>query len=155
VLVQTKRVLEQFRSRFLGKTSPVHFWWGSFDLAHTRFSGRRAPVHPGGIPNLGDAVTRESYSHECVSVGWWPGGGLSPILEPAFYAYAYPEPPGCPAAVVAPAAAGYDMRMHEWILPYEAVRRAPDPDAALLQFAQRTYEVAADLGGWPRASLER
>jgi uncharacterized protein DUF5996 len=155
VLVQIKRVLDQFRSRFLGKTSPVHFWWGSFDLAHTRFSGRRAPVHPGGIPNLSDAVTRESYSHECISIGWWPGGGSAPILEPAFYAYAYPEPRGCPDAVVAPAAASYDMRMHEWILPYEAVRRAPDPDAALLAFAQSTYEAAADLGGWERALLER
>jgi len=155
VLVQIKRVLDRFRSRFVGKTSPVHFWWGSFDLAHTRFSGRRAPVHPGGIPNLSDAVTRESYSHECISIGWWPGGGSAPMLEPAFYAYAYPEPPGCPDAVVAPTAASYDMRMHEWILPYEAVRRASDPDAALLEFARSTYEAAADLGGWERALLER
>jgi len=155
VLVQIKRVLEVFRSRFVGKTSPVHFWWGSFDLAHTRFSGRPAPVHPGGIPNLSDTATREAYSHECISVGWWPGGGLSPIQEPAFYAYAYPEPPGCPDAVIRPAGAGYDLRMHEWILPYEAVRRAPDPDAALLEFAQSTYEAAADLGGWERTSLER
>jgi len=155
VLVQTKRVLEQFRSRFLGKTSPVHFWWGSFDLAHTRFSGRPAPRHPGGIPNLADTVTREAYSHECISVGWWPGGGFSPILKPAFYAYAYPEPAGCPDAVIAPAAAGYDMRMHEWILPYEAVRRAADPDAAVLAFAQSTYDAAANLGGWQRALLER
>ena len=155
VLVQTKRVLEQFRSRFLGKTSPVHFWWGSFDLAHTRFSGRSAPRHPGGIPNLSDTVTREAYSHECISVGWWPGGGFSPILEPAFYAYAYPEPAGCPDAVIAPAAAGYHVQMHEWILPYEAVRRAADPDAALFAFAQSTYDTAADLGGWPRALLER
>ncbi len=155
VLVQIKRVLEQFRSRFVGKTSPVHFWWGSFDLAHTRFSGRPAPRHPGGFPNLADAVTRESYSHECISVGWWLGGGSTPILEPAFYAYAYPEPPGCPDAVIAPVSASYDVRMHEWILPYEAVRRAPDPDAALLAFAQSTYEAAADLGGWERALLER
>lgn len=151
VLVQIKRVLEEFRSRFVGKTSPVHFWWGGFDLAHTRFSGRPAPVHPGGIPNLPDAVTRECYSHECISVGWWLGGGSSPILEPSFYAYAYPEPPGCPEAVVAPSAAGYDKRMREWLLPYEAVRRAPDPDAALLGFAQSTYEAAANLGGWQRA----
>jgi hypothetical protein len=155
VLVQTKRVLDRFRSRFVGKASPVHFWWGSFDLAHTRFSGRPAPVHPGGIPNLSDTVTRESYSHECISVGWWPGGRTTPISEPAFYAYAYPEPPGCPVAVIGPAAATYDLRMHEWILPYEAVRQAPDPDDALLTFAQRTYEAAADLGGWPRALLER
>ena len=154
-LVQIKRVLDVFRGRFLGKTSPVHFWWGSFDLAHTRFSGRPAPVHPGGIPNLSDAVTREAYSHECISVGWWPGGGFSPILEPAFYAYAYPEPPGCPDAVIAPATAGYDVRMHEWILPYEAVRRAADPDATLSAFAQSTYEAAADLGGWERTLLER
>ena len=155
VLVQIKRVLEQFRSRFVGKTSPVHFWWGSFDLAHTRFSGRPAPVHPGGIPNLSDAVTREAYSHECISVGWWPGGGFSPIQEPAFYAYAYPEPPGCPDAVIAPAGAGYDLRMHEWLLPYEAVRRAADQDATLLAFAQSTYEAAANLGGWERTRLER
>jgi len=155
VLVQIRRVLDPFRARFLGKSSPVHFWWGGFDLAHTRFSGRRAPVHPGGIPNLADFVTREAYSHECISVGWWLGGGISPIEEPAFYAYAYPEPPGCPNAVIAPAGAAYDSRMREWILPYEAVRRAPDPDAALLAFAQSTYEAAANLGGWDRASLER
>ena len=155
VLVQIKRVLDPFRGRFLGKTSPVHFWWGSFDLAHTRFSGRRAPLHPGGLPNLADAVTREAYSHECISVGWWLGGGSTPILEPAFYAYAYPEPPGCPDAVIAPVSASYDVRMHEWIVPYGAVRLAPDPDAALLQFAQSTYEAAADLGGWERAFLER
>ena len=155
LLVQIKRVLEVFRSRFVGKTSPVHFWWGSFDLAHTRFSGRRAPRHPGGLPNLADTVTREAYSHECISVGWWLGGGSTPILEPAFYAYAYPEPPGCPDAVIAPVGASYDLRMHEWILPYEAVRRAPDPGAALLEFAQSTYRAAADLGGWERALLER
>ncbi len=155
VLVQIKRVLDPFRGRFLGKTSPVHFWWGSFDLAHTRFSGRRAPLHPGGLPNLADAVTREAYSHECISVGWWLGGGSTPILEPAFYAYAYPEPPGCPDAVIAPVSASYDVRMHEWIVPYGAVRLAPDPDAALLEFAQSTYEAAADLGGWERAFLER
>jgi len=100
-------------------------------------------------------VTREAYSHECISVGWWLGGGGAPILEPAFYAYAYPEPPGCPDAVIAPVGASYDLRMHEWILPYEAVRRAPDPGAALLEFAQSTYQAAADLGGWERALLER
>ena len=155
VLVQIRRVLDPFRARFLGKTSPVHFWWGGFDLAYTRFSGRRAPRHPGGIPNLADSVTRESYSHECISMGWWLGGGGAPILEPAFYAYAYPEPPGCPDAVIAPVGASYDLRMHEWILPYEAVRRAPDPAAALLEFAQSTYEAAANLGKWDRALLER
>jgi hypothetical protein len=155
VLAQITRVLAPFRARFLGKTSPIHFWWGGFDLAHTRFSGRPAPVHPGGIPNLADTVTREAYSHECISLGWWLGGGSTPIEEPAFYAYAYPEPPGCPDAVIAPAGASYDTRMREWILPYEAVRRAPDPDAALLAFAQSTYEAAAGLGGWDRALLER
>jgi hypothetical protein len=155
VVVQIKRVLETFRGRFVGKASPVHFWWGSFDLAHTRFSGRPAPVHPGGIPNLADRVTREAYSHECFSVGWWPGGGNAPILEPAFYAYAYPEPPGCAEAVVAPDEAVYDGRLREWILPYEAVRLAPDPDAALLDFAHSTYAAVADLGRWERARLER
>jgi hypothetical protein len=108
-----------------------------------------------GIPNLADRVARESYSHECMSVGWWPGGGNAPILEPAFYAYVYPEPAGCPEAAVRPAPAGYDLRVREWILPYEAVRRAPDPDAALLEFVQSTYEAAADLGNWPRQALER
>jgi len=103
VLVQADRVLKAFRGRFLGKCSPVHFWWGSFDLACTRFSGRRAPPHPGGIPNVPDYVTREAYSHECISAGWWPGGGA--VAAPAFYAYAYPEPPGCPEAPVRPAAA--------------------------------------------------
>ena len=112
-------------------------------------------LEEGGIPNLADAVTRESYSHECISMGWWLGGGSTPILEPSFYAYAYPEPPGCPDAVIAPVSASYDLRMHEWILPYEAVRRAPDPEATLLEFAQSTYEAAADLGGWERALLER
>jgi hypothetical protein len=155
VLAQIRRVLDPYRARFLGKASPVHFWWGGFDLAYTRFSGRRAPVHPGGIPNLADFVTREAYSHECISVGWWLGGGGAPIAEPAFYAYAYPEPSGCPDAVIGPAGAGYDTRMREWILPYEAVRSAPDPDAALLKFAESTYEAAANLGGWDRALLER
>jgi hypothetical protein len=155
VLVQIDRVLKEFRGRFVGKCSPVHFWWGSFDLSHTRFSGRPAPPHPGGLPNVPDHVTREGYSHECFSVGWWPGGGGAPILEPAFYAYAYPEPPGCPEAVVRPTAASYELAMREWILPYEAVRRVPDPDEALLEFAQSTYEATAGLGGWDRASLER
>jgi hypothetical protein len=153
VLVHTDRVLKTFRGRFVGKCSPVHFWWGGFDLACTRFSGRRAPTHPGGFPNLPDYVTREAYSHECISAGWWPGGGL--IAEPAFYAYAYPEPPGCPDAPVRPAAARYDLAMREWILPYDAVRDAPDPDGALMEFLQSTYEAAAGLGGWDRAALER
>jgi uncharacterized protein DUF5996 len=154
-LVQIDRVLKEFRGRFLGKCSPVHFWWGGFDLSCTRFSGRPAPPHPGGFPNLPDWVTREAYSHECISVGWWPGGGFAPIVEPAFYAYAYPEPPGCPEATISPAAAGYNLDLREWILPYEAVRSAPDPDAALLEFAQSTYAAAAELGGWDRAALER
>jgi uncharacterized protein DUF5996 len=153
VLVQADRVLKEFRGRFIGKCSPVHFWWGGFDLACTRFSGRRAPTHPGGFPNLPDFVTREAYSHECISAGWWPGGG--PIPEPAFYAYAYPEPPGCPDAVVRPAAARYDRTMHEWILPYDALRDAADPDAALMEFLQSTYDAAAGLGAWDRAALER
>jgi uncharacterized protein DUF5996 len=153
VLVHGDRVLKGFRGRFVGKCSPVHFWWGGFDLACTRFSGRRAPQHPGGFPNLPDYVTQEAYSHECISAGWWPGGG--PISEPAFYAYAYPEPPGCPDAPVRPTAARYDLTMHEWILPYDAVRDAPDPDAALMEFLQSTYDAAAGLGAWDRAALER
>jgi hypothetical protein len=153
VLVNADRVLKEFRGPFIGKCSPVHFWWGSFDLACTRFSGRRAPPHPGGLPNLPDHITREAYSHECISAGWWPGGG--PIAEPAFYAYAYPEPPGCPEAAVRPAAARYDTTMREWILPYDAVRDAPDPDAALLEFLQSTYDAAAGLGAWDRVTLER
>jgi uncharacterized protein DUF5996 len=153
VLSHADRVLKEFRGRFVGKCSPVHFWWGAFDIACTRFSGDRAPLHPGGFPNLPDYVTREAYSHECISAGWWPGGG--PISEPAFYAYAYPEPPGCPDAVVRPAAARYDAMMHEWILPYDAVRDAPHPDAALMEFLQSTYDAAAGLGAWDRAALER
>jgi hypothetical protein len=155
VLLQSQRVLQRFRGEFLGKCSPVHFWWGSFDLACTRFSGRRAPVHPGGVPNLADHVTRESYSHECISAGWWPGTIGGAIAEPAYYAYAYPEPAGCAVAPVRPAAGRYDIGMREWILPYEAVRTAADPDAELYAFLQSTYEAAADLGGWDRAALER
>ncbi len=154
-LAQADRVLKRFRARFLGKCSPVHFWWGSFDLACTRFSGRRAPPHPGGIPNLPDYVTRESYSHECISAGWWPGSVGAPVEEAIFYAYAYPEPPGCPEARVRPAGAAYHPVLHEWVLPYELVRRSPDPDATLLEFLQSTYEAAAALGGWNRAELER
>jgi hypothetical protein len=151
-LVQIDRVMKAFRGRFLGKSSPVHFWWGSFDLAHTRFSGRPAPPLR-GVPNAPDYVTLEAYSCECMSVGWWPGGGG--VLEPAFYAYAYPEPPGYPAASVRPADAYYHATMREWILPYDAVRRAPNPDAALTAFLQSTYEAAADLAAWNRALLER
>jgi hypothetical protein len=153
VLAQADRVFKIFRGRFLGKSSPSHFWWGSFDLSCTRFSGRPAPTHPGGVPNCPDYVTREAYSHECISVGWWPGTEGS-VEEPAFYAYAYPEPPGCPAASIAPAGAYYHAGLHEWILPYERVRNASDPDAAVLAFCHSTYSAAATLGGWDR-SLER
>lgn len=155
VLLRTERVMQRFRGEFLGKCSPVHFWWGSFDLACTRFSGRQAPLHPGGVPNLADHVTRESYSHECISAGWWPGTIGGPIAEPSYYAYAYPEPPGCATAPVRPAAARYDTQLHEWVLSYDAVRTASDPDAELYAFLQSTYEAAAELGGWERAILER
>lgn len=154
IIAQVDRILRQFRGRFLGKCSPVHFWWGSFDLACTRFSGERAPQHPGGFPHLADYVTRESYSHACISAGWWPGtqGG---VAEPAFYAYAYPEPAGCPEAIVHPRATRYDLGLREWILPYDAVRTAADPEATVMAFLQSTYAAAASLGGWNRAALER
>jgi hypothetical protein len=154
-LAQAARVLEIFRGRFLGKSSPVHFFWGSFDLACTRFNGARAPVHPGGVPALADWVTREAYSHACISAGWWPGTIGSPMTDPAFYAYAYPEPAGCPTAKIRPDAGYYHAVMHEWILPYDAVRTAASPDAMALDFFQSTYEAAASLGDWDRASLER
>jgi hypothetical protein len=130
----------------------VHFFWGSFDLAVTRFSGRRAPTHPGGVPHLPDAVAREAYSHEVASVGFWPGGGGAE--DAAFYAYAYPEPPGFRTAAITPDAAGYDAKLGEFLLPYEAVRTAPDPDTVLLGFFRSTYAAAADAGGWDRAALE-
>jgi hypothetical protein len=151
-LVQADRVLRAFRGRFLGKCSPVHFWWGGFDLSCTRFSGRTAPPHPGGIPNLPDWITREAYSHECISAGWWPGGGS--LEEAAFYAYAYPEPTGLPQATVRPAAACYHPALREFILPYQAVRGSSDPDATLMEFLQSTYDAAAGLARWDRA-LER
>jgi hypothetical protein len=154
-LLQADRLLKEFRGRFLGKCSPVHFWWGSFDLACTRFNGRAAPPHPGGIPNLPDAVTREAYSHECISAGWWPGNGGGPVREPAFYAYAYPEPAGCPEAAIRPDGASYHPALREWILPWEEVRRSSSPDALVLDFFQSTYEAAATLGGWDRKALER
>lgn len=152
VLRQADRVMTEFRSGFVGKCSPVHFFWGSFDMAVTRFSGRPAPEHPGGIPNLGDWVTREAYSRECSSCGFWPGGGAVP--EPAFYAYAYPEPEGYRASTIRPAEAFYSEEMREHVLPYEAVRRASDPDRMLHDFFRSTYEAAADRGGWDRAGLE-
>jgi len=151
-LLQADRVLKLFRTGFLGKASPTHFFWGSFDLAVTRFSGRRAPPHPGGVPHLPDAVAREAYSHEVSSAGFWPGGPGNE--EAVFYAYAYPEPPGFADAAVAPAAARYDGDLREFVLPYEAVRTAADPDAALLAFLASTYAAAADLAGWDRAALD-
>ena len=154
-LVNADRVLKEFRGRFLGKSSPSHFWWGGFDLACTRFSGRTAPAYPGVVPNCPDYVMLEAYSHECISAGWWPGNVGGPVAEPAFYAYSYPVPPGCDVAPVRPQAAYYHPDLREWILPYEAVRSAPDPDHALLEFLQSTYEAAADLAKWDRGALER
>ena len=152
VLVQADRLFKIFRSRFIGKCSPVHFFWGAADLAVTRFSGRVAPPHPGGIPNLPDRVTRDAYSHEVSSCGFWAGGG--PIAYPAFYAYAYPEPAGFAAAPVRPAQAFYSADVREFILPYDAVRTAADPDSTLLEFVQSTYDAAADSARWDRAALE-
>jgi Family of unknown function (DUF5996) len=145
-------ILRRFRSRFYGKVSPVHFFWGSFDLAVTRFSGRPAPPHPGGVPNLPDHVTRDAYSHEVSSAGFWPGGAAAPY--PLFYSYAYPEPPQLNAASVRPATARYDATLHEFILPYDDVRQSDDPPQALMEFLESTYAAAADLGRWDRHSLE-
>ncbi len=149
-LLQMHRVMTQFRARFVGKVSPVHFFWGGADLAVTRFSGRPAPKHPGGVPNCADWVQELAYSHEVSSCGYWPG--LGP--EGAFYAYAYPKPDGFADYPVAPDGASYDHALGEFVLPYAAVRTAVDPDAALLSFFQTTYEAAADLAGWDRAALE-
>ena len=150
-LIQADRVFKQFRTGFLGKVSPVHFFWGSFDLAVTRFSGRPAPRHPGGVPGLPDAVTREAYSHEVSSAGFWPGSDLLP--QAAFYSYAYPEPAGFRAQAV-PAGGYFDEAVGEFILPYAAVRAAADPDARLLDFLSATYAAAANCGGWDRAALD-
>ncbi|HET7219127.1 MAG TPA: DUF5996 family protein [Vicinamibacterales bacterium] len=152
-LVQSDRILRRFRARFIGKCSPVHFFWGAMDLAVTRFSGRPAPPHPGGIPYLPDRVTREAYSHEVSSAGFWAGGGAVPY--PAYYSYAYPEPPGFADARVAPSQAFYSPDLREFILPYEAVREAADPDELLLEFLQSTYAAAADRASWDRAALEQ
>lgn len=152
ILVSVQRVLTRFRSGFIGKVSPVHFFWGAFDLAVTRFSGREAPAHPGGAPYLADWVMQEAYSHEVSSAGFWPGEGVG---EPMFYSYAYPEPEGYRDAPVEPAAAHYHSDLGEFVLPYEAVRTVDDPDAALLAFLETTYAAAADLGDWDRAALER
>ena len=148
-LVTITRVLQEFRTGFRGKVSPVHLFWGSFDLAVTRFSGRRAPLHPGGIPNLPDDVTQEAYSHEVSSAGFWAGGG--PINDAAFYAYAYPEPDGFSNASITPDSAYYDKDFGEFILPYEVVRSSADPGATLLAFLESTYEAAASLGEWDRS----
>jgi hypothetical protein len=153
ILAQSERVFRQFRSGFVGKASPIHLFWGAMDLATTRFSGARAPQHPGGIPNLADWVTREAYSHQVSSCGFWPGA--EPMPYPVFYAYAYPEPPGFKSAAIRPAEASYNSTFGEFVLPYDAVRRAPSPDAALLEFLETTYAAAADLGKWDRAALER
>lgn len=154
-LLATERVLQRFRTGFVGKCSPVHFWWGAFDIAHTRFSGRTAPEHPGGMPNLADRIARDAYSHECMSVGWWPGNPGGPVDEAAFYAYAYPEPPGFADAPVRPEAASYHTVLREWVLPYEAVRAASDPDQVLETFCRDVFDAAASLGKWDRSALER
>ncbi len=148
VLCLTENVLQEFRAGYLGKCSPVHFFWGSFDLAVTRFSGRRAPERPGA-----DVITREAYSHEVISVGFWPGGGG--VDEAAFYAYAVPEPAGFRETVIRPEGAYYHSDLHEFLLPYDVVRRASDPEGALLEFCRSTYDAGADLGHWDRAALER
>ena len=152
-LSQADRVFKQFRARFIGKCSPVHFFWGSFDLAVTRFSGRRAPEHPGGIPHLPDWVAREAYSHEVSSCGFWPGSEQLPY--PVFYSYAYPEPEGFREAAVRPAGAVYNAELREFILPYDEVRQSAAPDETLLGFMQSTYEAAAAAAAWDRPALER
>ncbi len=152
VLLCAERVLVRFRSGFLGKVSPVHLFWGGLDLAVTRFSGRRAPRHPGGVPHLPDAVNVEAYSHEVSSAGFWPGG--SGADDAAFYSYAYPEPQGFRTAAVRPASAFYEAKLGLFMLPYAAVRSSQDPEATLLEFLQSTYEAAANLGGWNRAELD-
>lgn len=151
-LVQSDRVFKEFRARFCGKCSPVHFFWGSFDLAVTRFSGRAAPPHPGGVPHLSDVVAREAYAREVSSIGFWPGSEAMPA--PIYYSYAYPEPAGFPDAHVQPVEASYSTQLHEFTLPYDAVRNAPSPDDALLAFAQSTYDAASLLAKWDREMLD-
>src|SRR6266700_3905867 len=152
VLAQSDRVFKEFRSHFCGKCSPVHFFWGSFDLAVTRFSGRPAPAHPGGIPHLPDAITREAYSQEGDSLGFWPGNDQIPTA--LFYSYAYPSPDGFADAKVKPASASFHPQLREFVLPYEDVRRAESPDDMILEFAQSTYDAASTLAKWDRAALE-
>ena len=156
VLLQATRVIEVFRARFIGKVSPIHLFWGAMDLACTRFSGRTAPEHP-STPGLPDRVTRDAYSHEVSSCGFWPGaaGPAGTFIEPFFYSYAYPEPPGYREYAIAPAGAKFDSTFGEFIFPYEAMRQSADPDDALLQFLQSTYEAAANCATWDRAALER
>lgn len=153
VLVHADRVFKVFRGRFVGKASPVHFFWGAPDLAVTRFSGRPAPEHPGGVPNLPDKVAKEAYSQEVSSCGFWPGGG--PVPHAVFYSYAYPQPEGFEGARVAPTEAFWSGDLREFLLPYDAVARAQNPDETLLAFLQTTYDAAADLARWDRAALER
>ena len=153
VLLAAHAVMAHFRTSFLGKSSPVHFFWGSFDLAVTRFSGRRAPRHPGGVPHLPNAGAREAYSHEVSSAGFWPGSP-GPVDYPAFYSYAYPAPEGFAAAKVKPGAAFFSKELGEFILPYDAVRTARDGDATLMEFLQSTHEAAAELAQWDRKALE-
>src|SRR4029077_20231519 len=152
VLVQSDRVFKEFRSRFCGKCSPVHFFWGSFDLAVTRFSGRTAPPHPGGVPHLPDPITREAYCQEVSSLGFWPGNAVAPT--PIFYSYAYPEPAGFGEAKIQPEAAFYQSKLREFVLPYDSVRTAEKPDEVLLDFAQSTYDAASKLGKWDRDVLQ-
>ena len=154
VLMSTHEVMSHFRTGFLGKASPVHFFWGSFDLAVTRFSGRLAPRHPGGVPHLSDAVAQEAYSHEVSSAGFWPGGGGGPVDDAAFYSYAYPAPEGFAVTKVHPAGAAWSKELGEFLLPYATMRRASDPDAVLMNFLQSTYAAAADLAKWDRKTLE-
>jgi hypothetical protein len=151
-LIRFEALFSRFRARYLGKASPVHFFWGSFDLAVTRFSGRHAPTYTGHAPHCPDAVMREAYSHEVSSAGFWPGGPSHP--HPMLYSYAYPSPQGFAEARIQPAAASWNAELGEFVLPYAAVRAAPDPEAAVMEFLESTYVAAADLGRWPRAELE-
>jgi len=152
VLVQSDRIFREFRSHFCGKVSPVHFFWGSFDLAVTRFSGRPAPEHPGGVPNLPDAVAKEAYNQEVSSAGFWPGIGLG---YPAFYSYAYPVPDGFKDASIKPESAFFHEGLGEFILPYSAVRESNNPDQTLLSFLESTYEAAANLADWDKGALRQ